>query len=359
MFDVDNQQLKSALNKLDLSKFRPTLRESFSHLLIDLLLLTLLLFAIYSVTVSGYYILSLLLSLLAGNLFFSLFVLGHDCGHGSFSSNKTVNNIVGFLLHHFLLTPYWGWKKSHHKHHMFTGDIERDESFVPFTKDNAESVLGVRKNNKQSFFMVRFFNLITFLTGINFHIYTLYNPLTKCSHFLPNTVFLKKSDNKWIYLGTGVSILFFSVLVFLTLKYPVVMLFSYWLPIMVCYHIMSFVTLMQHHHDTDSKWYYSQEWTRLKGALNTFDYRYGALNFIVSKLHHNIANFHLMHHIFASIPHYKLEAATTELVAQLDADYKPKQFSYSEYFKIIWSCNYVDNRSADQSHYPLKSFEEL
>jgi omega-6 fatty acid desaturase (delta-12 desaturase) len=173
-------------------------------------------------------------------------------------------------------------------------------------------------------------------------------------------VFLKESDNKWIYLGATTTILFLSVLLYLSFKHPVVMLFVYWLPFMVCYHIMSFVTLMQHHHEDDSKWYYPEEWTRLKGALNTFDYRYGAFNFIVSRLHHNIANFHLIHHIFASRPHSKLEAATKDLVGQLDkANYEPKQFSYGRYIKIIWSCNYVDNHTVEQQHYPLKSFEEL
>ncbi|PWQ96750.1 fatty acid desaturase [Leucothrix arctica] len=359
MLDTDNEQLKAALNKLDLSKFRPSFRESFFYVLLDILLLSLTLIAVYSVTTSGYYFISLLLSLFAGNLFFSLFVLGHDCGHGSFSKHKTVNNVVGFCLHQFILTPYWAWKKSHHRHHMFTGDIERDESFVPITQDNAESVLGVEKGNKKSFFVVRLFNLITLITGISFHVYTVYNPFTKCSHFLPNKVFLKESDNKWIYLGTAVAVLSLSVLVYLTFKQPIMMFFMYWLPFMVCYHILIFVTLMQHHHPDDSKWYYSQDWTRLKGALNTFDYRYGALNIIVSKLHHNIANFHVIHHIFASIPHYKIEAATKDLVGKIDANYEPKQFSYSNYIRIIWSCNYVDNHSSEQKHYPMKSFEEL
>lgn len=32
-----------------------------------------------------------------GTMFWALFVVGHDCGHGSFSSNKLLNNVVGEL----------------------------------------------------------------------------------------------------------------------------------------------------------------------------------------------------------------------------------------------------------------------
>uniref|UniRef100_A0A0D9XN64 Fatty acid desaturase N-terminal domain-containing protein n=1 Tax=Leersia perrieri TaxID=77586 RepID=A0A0D9XN64_9ORYZ len=44
-----------------------------------------------------------------GTMFWALFVLGHDCGHGSFSDSATLNNVVGHLLHSFILVPYHGW----------------------------------------------------------------------------------------------------------------------------------------------------------------------------------------------------------------------------------------------------------
>lgn len=37
-----------------------------------------------------------------GTMFWALFVVGHDCGHGSFSDNKLINSVVGkSIVQHF------------------------------------------------------------------------------------------------------------------------------------------------------------------------------------------------------------------------------------------------------------------
>ncbi len=76
-------------------------------------------------------------------MFWALFVLGHDCGHGSFSSSRRLNDAVGHALHSFILVPYHGWRLSHKKHHGNHGHVENDESWTPLTKSQWDVLVGV------------------------------------------------------------------------------------------------------------------------------------------------------------------------------------------------------------------------
>lgn len=45
-----------------------------------------------------------------GTMFWALFVVGHDCGHGSFSDNKLVNNVVGTsMMRHSVWLAHENW----------------------------------------------------------------------------------------------------------------------------------------------------------------------------------------------------------------------------------------------------------
>ncbi|KAL2682377.1 hypothetical protein Neosp_006827 [[Neocosmospora] mangrovei] len=63
-----------------------------------------------------------------------LWILAHEAGHGAFSSSAKLNDLVGWVVHSILLVPYFSWKFSHQRHHMFTGHMEKDMAFVPETR---------------------------------------------------------------------------------------------------------------------------------------------------------------------------------------------------------------------------------
>jgi omega-6 fatty acid desaturase (delta-12 desaturase) len=75
-------------------------------------------------------------SVVQGWVFTGIWILAHECGHGAFSKSIKLNNWVGWLLHSFLLVPYYSWKITHSTHHKNTGNIEKDTAFVPHERES-------------------------------------------------------------------------------------------------------------------------------------------------------------------------------------------------------------------------------
>lgn len=72
---------------------------------------------------SGYWI-GLLLALPAAGFLVRLFMIQHDCGHGSFFRSRRANDWVGRVIGVLTLTPYDFWRYSHGVHHATSGNLD-------------------------------------------------------------------------------------------------------------------------------------------------------------------------------------------------------------------------------------------
>ena len=66
-----------------------------------------------------------LLILPAAGLLVRLFMIQHDCGHGSFFRQDPVNDWTGRVLGVLTLTAYDHWRRSHAMHHASSGNLDR------------------------------------------------------------------------------------------------------------------------------------------------------------------------------------------------------------------------------------------
>ena len=57
------------------------------------------------------------LAILAGAFLVRVFIIFHDCGHGSFFKSRTANDVWGFLCGILTFTPYYHWRWEHSLHH--------------------------------------------------------------------------------------------------------------------------------------------------------------------------------------------------------------------------------------------------
>lgn len=71
------------------------------------------------------YWLTLLVALLEGGLLIRLFIMFHDCVHGSFFRSQAANDFVGRILGVVTLTPYRYWRRNHLLHHATSGNLDR------------------------------------------------------------------------------------------------------------------------------------------------------------------------------------------------------------------------------------------
>nr|AGB58023.1 chloroplast omega-3 fatty acid desaturase 7-1a [Musa ABB Group] len=233
-----------------------------------------------------------------GTMFWALFVLGHDCGHGSFSNNSKLNSVVGHLLHSSILVPYHGWRISHRTHHQNHGHAENDESWHPLPEKLYKSLDSLTQK-------------LRFTMPYPLFAFPLYlwarSPGKTGTHFHPSSDLFLPNEKKDVITSTACWIAMVGVLAGLAcLMGPLQVLKLYGIPYLIFVMWLDLVTYLHHHgHNEKLPWYRGKEWSYLRGGLTTLDRDYGWINGI----HHDIGT-HVIHHLFPQIPHYHIVEAT-------------------------------------------------
>ena len=87
----------------------PDIRHSVGQILTSFVpYFALLILMYFSLSVS--YWLTLLLAIPAAGFMMRIFIIFHDCGHGSFFKNRKANDIVGAITGVITFTPYYRWR---------------------------------------------------------------------------------------------------------------------------------------------------------------------------------------------------------------------------------------------------------
>lgn len=262
-----------------------------------------------------------------GTMFWALFVVGHDCGHSSFSRTKWINNLVGHLSHTPILVPFHGWRISHHTHHANTGNLETDESWYPVTESKFNEMTWPEK-------LVRFY-----LPLLAYPVYLFRRSPSRPggSHFLPSSPLFKPSEKRDVITSTIWLIGMIILLIGIGFQIG-------WLPLLAYYGVpyvifvvwLDLVTYL-HHTEETIPWYSDADWFFLKGALSTIDHDYGIFN----PIHHHIGT-HVAHHIFWNIPHYHLQTATEAIKPILGSYYRKSTVSiWKSFFQAYRRCHFV------------------
>ncbi len=259
--------------------------------------------------------------IVAGAVATGVWVIAHECGHGAFSAHPRVNDAVGLVLHSALLVPYYSWKHSHRRHHSNTASLERDEVFVPAARTAPDDSFDATQLWPVRLLLI----LNTLLVG--WPAYLLFNAAGRpypsssrgvVSHFDPWSPIFSRRERAEVAASDAALALALGLLAAAgrTYGWPTLVC-VYGAPYLIVNAWLVTITFLQHAHPALPH-YAGAEWDWLRGALATVDRSFGRL---LDALHHDIANHHVVHHLFSAIPHYNAAEATAALRPLLGAYY--------------------------------------
>ncbi|CAB3409974.1 unnamed protein product [Caenorhabditis bovis] len=259
----------------------------------------------------------------------ALFVVGHDCGHGSFSDYEWLNDLCGHIAHAPILAPFWPWQKSHRQHHQYTSHLEKDKGHPWVTEEDF----------KNRTWIEQYFSVIPISGWLRWNpIYTIVG-LPDGSHFWPWSRLFETTEDRIKCVVSGLACALCGYAAFALCNYSWFNFFKYYyVPLLFQGLILVIITYLQHQNE-EIEVYEPEEWAFVRGQTQTIDRYWG---FGLDTIMHNITDGHVAHHFFfTKIPHYHLLEATPAIKKILEPlngtayAYK-RETNYNWFFKYLY-----------------------
>jgi len=241
------------------------------------------------------YWITLGLSVVTAGFLVRIFIIFHDCGHGSFFKSSRANKIVGTILGSLVFTPYDYWHKSHAIHHSTVGNLDKRGQGDVWTLTTEE----YKKLSRKQKFIYRLYRhpIILFAIG-PFFLFVLWFRIPKKTKI--------PAERNSIYITNLILLLVITGLILL-MGWKAFLLIQ--LPVIYIATVGGVWLFYIQHQFEDVIWTRQEEWDYKKMALEGSSY----LKFpkILQWFSGNIG-FHHIHHLSPKIPNYNLEKCHKE-----------------------------------------------
>ena len=220
-----------------------------------------------------------------------VFIIMHDCGHGSFFKSMRANQIVGTICGILANTPYFQWTREHAIHHATSGNLDR-RGVGDVNTLTVKEYLALSKRDQ---FLYRLYRnpLVTF--GIGPHYIFLW-----CSRFVGENSGQREKRN--VYLTNVALFAIWSTVIWaIGLKAFLLV----WGPTQILAGLWGVWLFYVQHQYEDTYWRRQGDWDYATAALMGSSYYH--LPRILQWFSGNIG-YHHIHHLCGRIPNYKLEA---------------------------------------------------
>jgi acyl-lipid omega-6 desaturase (Delta-12 desaturase) len=248
---------------------------------------------VYSLSVS--YWLTAFLIILAAGFLVRLFIIFHDCGHGSYFKSAKTNKSVGMFFGILAFTPYDKWHNQHMKHHGTVGNLDKRGVGDVWTMTKVE----YKSSSKFEKFKYRIYRNPFIMFGIgSIYVFLIQNRLTQKG--------MTRKEKLNIYFTNAVLLLIF-VMMSLAIGFGTFVIIQ--LSILYIAAISGLWLFYLQHQYEDVTWFRNKDWNYRKVALEGSSF----VKFpkLLQWFSGNIG-FHHIHHLNARIPNYYLNKCYRE-----------------------------------------------
>lgn len=244
------------------------------------------------------YLWTLALSVVAAAFLVRLFILFHDCVHGSFLPSTRSNTWVGRLLGVLLFTPFDDWRLSHLRHHVSYANLDTRGFGDIWT-------LTLREYNelpRLKRWLYRLYRNPVVLLGFG----AIFNFLL--SNRLPSKKVQRKEQKSVVF--TNLAIVGVFLIAAQTIGWQTYLLIQ--LPVLWLAGMGGIWLFYVQHQFEGGYWARKGEWDALRAAMEGSSYY--QLPTILRWFSANIG-YHHIHHLNARIPNYRLPECYSEVPA--------------------------------------------
>ncbi len=253
-----------------------------------------------------------LLLLPTSGLLVRLFIIQHDCGHGSFFKTSTANDRLGRFISLLTWTPYHYWKRVHNIHHAGSGNLER-RGYGSIETLTVHEYKALSQSNKIKYRLYRNpFLLLLFAAPLFIIIAQRFSMFTQ--PFLhpegSKKVNLSGKNIKKSILQTNLTLAIAYGLLGAWVGYTT--LFIVYLPILVITACIGGWLFYVQHQFEDTHWEHQEQWSYNEAAIMGSSY-YDLPKWL--QWFTGSIGIHHIHHLNASIPNYRLQECLDDFPA--------------------------------------------